>query len=264
MPSLFDSSLRVQRRDRAHRVGPETFLHDRAFADLLERLALVERRFERALLTSALNAEWKGLLEQHVDHVDLIDPSTSLAIAGGGKSGSEETLDVEPANYDLVLSLGTLDTIETLPETLARLRFSLRSGGLLIGAMSGGDSLPLLRACMAKADGVIGTARPHLHPRVDPASLTQLLANAGLAMPVVDVDAVTVRYSSFDRLISDLRAMGATNILTERPKNALPKSAYRAAKSHFESQAAPDGKSAERFDILHFMGWSPDLTQSSN
>lgn len=264
MPDLFDSSLRAMRRDRAYRLGAETFLHDRAFADILERIGLVDKRFERALLTSGLNPSWKKEVGEHVETVDLIDPSGLIAAASGGKQDSEDTLSTEPGSYDLVISLGTLDTIEALPEAIARLRFCLKSGGLLIGAMSGGDSLPLLRGCMAQADAVAGPGRPHLHPRVDPASLTQLLSNAGLAMPVVDVDPVIVRYSAFERLIADLRDMGATNILTERSNSPLSRAAYRAAKQHFADQASADGKSEERFDILHFMGWAPDLPQNPN
>jgi hypothetical protein len=37
-PELFDMRLRSMRRDRAARTGPELFLHERAFADVLERL----------------------------------------------------------------------------------------------------------------------------------------------------------------------------------------------------------------------------------
>ncbi len=252
------------RRDRAYRVGPETFLHDRAFADIMDRLDLVDRQFDRVLLSGVLNPEWRARLANRAAHVETIDPSPMLEKASSGEVASEDTLDVEPGSFDLVVSLGTLDTIEALPEALARLRFALREGGLLIGAMSGGDSLPLLRACMAQADAATGHGAPHVHPRIDPASLTQLLTNAGLAMPVVDVDAVTVRYSSFERLIGDLRAMGATNILSERPRKPLHRAALAAAKAHFAKQAASDGKSEERFDILHFMGWAPPLAQNGN
>ena len=55
MPDLFDMKLRALRRDRAARIGPELFLFDRIFDDCLERLALVNRRFERALLIGCPN-----------------------------------------------------------------------------------------------------------------------------------------------------------------------------------------------------------------
>ncbi|NNC47383.1 MAG: SAM-dependent methyltransferase [Sphingomonas sp.] len=245
-------------------MGPETFLHDRAFSDVMDRLGLIDRQFDRTLLVGALNSSWAARLAERVGTLETIDPSPVLARASDGKAGSEDMLEAEPGSLDLIVSIGTLDTIEALPEAFARLRFALREGGLLIGAMSGGDSLPLLRACMAQADAIAGYGAPHVHPRIDPASLTQLLSNAGLAMPVVDVDEVTVRYSSFERLIEDLRAMGATNILSARPRKPLSRTALAAAKAHFAANAAHDGKSEERFDILHFMGWAPPLPQNKN
>ena len=49
MPILFDMELRAARRDRAKRAGPELFLLERAFEDCLDRLSLIQQRFEQAL-----------------------------------------------------------------------------------------------------------------------------------------------------------------------------------------------------------------------
>ena len=45
-----------------------------------------------------------------------------------------------------------------------------------IGAISGGDTLPLLRAAMRAADTPAGAASPHVHPRIEAAALAPLLA----------------------------------------------------------------------------------------
>ena len=50
--------LRAMRRDRAARGGVELFLYERAFADCLERLALLQRRFDSALLIGSPDAGW--------------------------------------------------------------------------------------------------------------------------------------------------------------------------------------------------------------
>ena len=44
MAELFDMRMRAMRRDRAARIGPELFLYERAFADCLERIELMQRR----------------------------------------------------------------------------------------------------------------------------------------------------------------------------------------------------------------------------
>ena len=48
-----------------------------------------------------------------------------------------------------------------------------------------------------------------------------LLQRAGFALPVTDAERLTVRYSSPFVLMSELRRMGATNVLTERRRMPL-------------------------------------------
>jgi hypothetical protein len=82
-----------------------------------------------------------------------------------------------------------------------------------------------------------------------------LLSAAGFVAPVVDVDRVQVGYASFSRLIADLRAMGATNVLNARSRRPLLRSALAAAIQTFAS--AGDGRrTTETFEILHFAAWT--------
>ena len=64
VPLLFDPDLRAMRRDRAARAGAELFLYERAFADCLERIALMQRRFGDALLIGCPDPAWPGLFER--------------------------------------------------------------------------------------------------------------------------------------------------------------------------------------------------------
>lgn len=242
-PELFDMRLRSLRGDRARRTGPALFLHDRAFADILERLKHVNRRFEKALLVGAANPEWVNSLAEVAGNVELIEHR------------NEDDLDAEPGRFDLAVAIGTLDTVNDLPAALLRLRFLLKPDSLLIGAMSGGDTLPRLRQAMRAADSVMGAAAPHIHPRIEPAALAQLLMSAGFAMPVVDVDRVRVSYPSLRKLTADLRAMGATNVLRQRSRTPLSRSAMEAAERDFAGDQ--DDRTVETFEILHFAAWSP-------
>src|SRR5262249_26269187 len=120
--------------------------------------------------------------------------------------------------YDLVLALGTLDTTNDLPLALRLVRYAMRADALFVGALSGGDTLPQLRSAMRAADAISGAAAPHVHPRVEASALAPLLTEAGFVHPVVDVDRAAVSYRSLERLVADLRGMGATNILSARPR----------------------------------------------
>jgi NADH dehydrogenase [ubiquinone] 1 alpha subcomplex assembly factor 5 len=261
MPDLFDMKLRALRRDRAARLGPELFLLDRSFDDCLERLALIPRRFELALLLGCPNASWPGRLREVAGHVDVRDPGPLFAEAAGGSLIVEDAWTSPDSAYDLVLAIGTLDTVNDLPRALRSLCHAMQPGALLIGAISGGDTLPQLRSAMRAADLTVGAASAHAHPRIEPAALAPLLNAAGFVTPVVDIDRIQVAYRSLDRLVADLRAMGTTNILRERSARGLSRAARTAAAHSFA--ACRDGdRTTETFEILHFAAWTPSATEA--
>jgi NADH dehydrogenase [ubiquinone] 1 alpha subcomplex assembly factor 5 len=248
--------LRALRRDRAFRNGPELFLHERAFEDCLERLALIHRPFKSALLIGCPDPSWRGRLEPLVQSVEIVDPGPLFAKAAGGTRIIEDRWDPPVQAFDLCLAIGTLDTVNDLPRALQLIRGSLKEDSLLIGAMVGGDGLPQLRRAMHLADQLAGASSPHVHPRIEAASLAPLLTACGFIMPVVDVDRVQVSYESLGKLVTDLRRMGATNILNSRTRAPLLRNARAAAESAFRS-AGDGSRTVETFEILHFAAWSP-------
>ena len=254
-PPLFDTALRALRRDRAARLGPELFLFERVFEDILERIGAVPRRFERALLVGCPDPTAADRLADIAGRVDVIEPGPLFAAAAGAATVVEDAWEPEPGRYDLAVAIGTLDTVNDLPRALLAIRLALAPGGLLVGAFAGGETLPQLRAAMRSADEVGGAAVPHVHPRIEPSALAGLLAAAGLERPVVDVDRVTVSYASFDRLVADLRRMAATNLLSGRSRRPLSRQERDAAAASFS--AAGDGqRTVETFEILHVAGWT--------
>lgn len=255
-PQLFDMRARAQRRDRAFRRGPVLFAHERAFADILERVADVRRGFASALLVGAPDPGWPDRLRQYCGDVTVVDPGAAFAAAADGMQVAEDSLDREPGSFDLCVAIGTLDTVNDLPGALLRLRLLLKPDSLLIGAMAGGDTMPRLRQAMRAADAVAGSASPHIHPRVEPAALAQLLTAAGFAMPVVDVERLSVSYAGLRKLVADLRGMGATNVLSARPRAPVGRDALNAAEKDFLRGSKGD-RTVETFEILHFAGWSP-------
>ena len=252
-PDLFDRKLRAMRRDRAARMGPELFLLDRAFDDCVERLAGIARNFGKALLIGCPSPAWPDRLRAFAGEIDIVEPGPLFASLGGGTMAEEDRHDFGEGRYDLCVAVGTLDTVNELPLALQLIRRSLRPDAPFIGALAGGNSLPALRSALIEADRASGRAVARTHPRIEPASLAGLLGAAGFAMPVVDVDRVTLRYGELAALVRDLRAMGAGNCLTER--QPLTRSAARRAAAAFAA-AGSEGRTDERVEILHFLGWA--------
>lgn len=261
MTDLFDLELRRTRRDRAARMTGDRFLLDRAFEDCLERIGLIERRFQRALLIGCPAAAWIDKLAALAGTVEAIEPGPLFARAAGARLADEHQIGAAGTEcYDLVLAVGTLDTANALPLALRAIRLAMADDGLFLGAMAGGDTLPRLRDAMRSADLLSGEAAPHVHPRIDAASLGPLLASAGFTAPVIDVDRVPVSYRSLESLVADLRAMAATNILAERPRRALTRAQHAEAGAVF--MRSGDGERVtEMFEILHFAAWTPGLKE---
>lgn len=254
-PDLFDRRRRALARDRAARLGPDLFLHQRAFAECLDRLADIKRSFTSALLIGVPDPAWVEHLSALGMTVEAIDPGARFAAAAHGLHAEEDRHDFGTARFDLVIAIGTLDTVNRLGPALQAIRHALRPDGAFIGTLAGGDSLPALRSAMLSADRATGPAAARTHPRIDPATLAGLLGAAGFVMPVVDVDRVTLRYADLGTLVRDLRAMAASNMLAERAPPRGPHWA-RLAAAAFAAQGI-GGRTEERVDLLHFIGWSP-------
>lgn len=250
--------LRALRRDRAFRTGPELFLHERAFDDCLERLSLFRRRFKSVLLVGCPNPGWPGRLNQFAESVEAADPGPLFATAAGALCVVEDQWDPPVSAYDLILAVGTLDTVNDLPRALRSLRAALEEDSLLIGAMAGGETLPRLRSAIRAADQAAGGSSPHVHPRIEAAALSPLLAACGFVMPVVDVDRVQTSYPTLASLVTDLRRMGSTSILKRRPRPPILRRSKAAAEAAFRS-AGDGGRTVETFEILHFAAWTPPL-----
>ena len=247
---LFDHRLRALRRDRAARIGPELLLYERAFVDCLERLADIRTDIAVVLLVGCPDPSWPQRLR--AGRVAIVDPGPLMADRAGGQCADLESLPFDGDTFDLVLCIGTLETANDLPLAAAALHLVLKPGGLLLGAIAGGQSLPRLRNAMLAADAVTGQVSPHLHPRIEGPGLAQLLTGAGFAMPVIDVDRVELSYGSLDGLVRDLRGMGTTNILQSRSRRPLSRFALEAARAAFLNGA---DRANELIEIMHFAGW---------
>lgn len=256
----FDRRLRRLRRDRvAADSGGADYLHRRATTELIERLGAVNRDFRDVLVLGALGGVAESLRAAGAT-VTIAD--AGLWLAAGGTQCDEDMLPFRDGSFDLVVSVGTLDTVNDLPGALSLIRRALRPDGLFLAAFAGSGSLPRLRSAMLAADEFqLGSATPRIHPQIDVRAAGNLLSRAGFAMPVVDSDGVTVRFSSLASLVKDLRGMGATNLLSDRARLPLGRLGLAVAAAEFAGYADPDGKTAERFEILYLTAWSPAPSQ---
>lgn len=254
----FDRRLRRLRRDRAAaRFAAADYLHRLVAEDMIERLDLVRRGFARALDLGCAGGLLGAQLRARGIAVTAADSGFGFARAAGGVQCDEDRLPFADGSFDLVVSVGALDGVNDLPGALVLIRRALRPDGLFLGAFAGAGTLPRLRAAMLAGDAAEGGAAPRIHPQIDVRAAGDLLGRAGFALPVVDSQGIDVRFGSLAGLVADLRAMGGTNVLATRSRRPLGRRGLAAAAAAFAGQADADGRTTERFEILHLLGWAP-------
>ncbi|HKX90787.1 MAG TPA: methyltransferase domain-containing protein [Sphingopyxis sp.] len=255
---LFSPARNRAQRDRLARLPVSAnFLAPIIAETLLDRLTMVTREFPRTLLIGAHDATLADHLRATGTELTIAEAGPRLAAANGAIAVEADALDLPFASFDLILWPGGLDSVNDVPGALVRLRALLAPDGLLLGSLVGDGSLPRLRRAVM-ADGVRSIAR--LHPQIDLAAMGNLLQRVGFTLPVVDVEALSVRYGDWFALVRDLRATGLSSRLSPAPPPLTREEVARIAAA-FGTQADPDGRIAESFRLIHFSGWAPHPDQ---
>ena len=107
-------------------------------------------------------------------------------------------------------------------------------GYLVLENMFSAEEMALLQA----ETELHGGAGPRVSPFADVMDAAHLLQRAGFALPVADIDHVEVAYPDALALIRDLRRMGETNVLCERPRRPLSRSVMIVSGSSADGSAS--------------------------
>jgi SAM-dependent methyltransferase len=266
LPLVFDRALLRERRRRARGLGPVTFLIERVAGDLADRLATVVRAFPLAADLATPGAALRRVLMASAKVADIVALDEEVADKEAGALhivADAEALPLRDASLDLVVSGLALQFVNDLPGTLIQVRRALKPDGLFVAALLGGATLTELRQALAEAEiETEGGVSPRVAPFVDVRELGALLQRAGFALPVTDVDRVSVRYGDIVALMHDLRRMGATNALIERRRRPLKRAMLRRAAAVYADRFAdPDGRLRATFEIVWLSGWAPHPSQ---
>ena len=266
--AVFDrSALRRQRARRAARLEGYDFLIREVADRMVERLCDVRRDFDVALELGCHTGQLAQTLlaRKPIGRLIQTDLSPAMVMRAGGLRlvADEEALPFGADAFDLVLSCFSLHWVNDLPGALVQVRHALRPDGLFLAAMPGGATLPELREALMRAElDLDGGAGLRVSPFVDVRDAGSLLQRAGLAMPMVDVETITVTYDNPLKLMQDLRGMGEANALHDRPRRPLRQATLlRAAEIYHGIFADARGRVPATFQILMLSGWKPAPSQ---
>jgi SAM-dependent methyltransferase len=256
-PRIFDRELIARRL--ARRSGEPDFVTVLVLEDLADRLAVITRRFENALI---LGPDARFFPEIGRSAEGEFSFSRLSTLVGAGRI-DPENLSLPVTDYDLIVSLLDLQAINDVPGFLDRLRRHLRPDGLFLSAAIGGASLGELRAAWVRADAeILGGAYARVAPFIEVRDAGMLLQRAGFALPVADVEAHAVRYETPLALMRELKTFGASNPLIDRPGKPVSKRLLAAACAAYEMLASDeDGRVRATLEFLWLSGWAPHESQ---
>jgi SAM-dependent methyltransferase len=267
-PTLFDQAARRMRLDRAARLWPAgDFLHRHVAEGFAERLGDVARGFpEAAVIGSGGGVHAAALAGRFgIGRLTQAEPAPGLAAVAARAAPGAETVVAEGAaalgegRFDLVLSALSLHAEDDPVGALVQIRRALKPDGLFLGALFGGRSLHELRAALLAAEAETeGGASLRVAPMGDVRDMGGLLQRAGFAMPVADVDRLTLDYADPLALMRDLRATGEANALAARRRRFTRRGTLlRAAALYAERWGRPDGRVTATVEIVWLSGWAP-------
>lgn len=175
----------------------------------------------------------------------------------------DETL--PPGSYDLIISNLAFHQVNDLPGLLAQIGRALNPGGFVLASMFGAGTLRELYQALTQAEiELTGGASPRILPLASPATLGDLLQRAGLTLPVVDHDTLTMSFKSPEALMHGLRNMGEVNILQKRIRHlSHPRLFQTMDRLYRQSFSNPDGTIKASFVVSYLHGARPSTARPS-
>jgi SAM-dependent methyltransferase len=248
-PDVFDRALLLARQRRA--AAGELIRH--VAEEAAERLSLVKRSFARALVMAPHAQAFAERLEAtgQFDAIEAVEPKLT------------SDLGLAPESYEAAFSLLDLHAVNDVPGALIQFRRALKPDGLFMAAFFGGDTLTELREAWIEAEErVRGGISLRVAPMIGVRELGALLQRAGFALPVADIDRITLRYEGPLALMREIKTMGLANAMAERLRVPVSRKLLAAASGiYWRRFKEEDGRVPATIELAWATAWSPHESQ---
>lgn len=260
-PKIFDRPL-IATNWQNRRLPGSDFITDMALEDLADRLAPIMRTFAKAIIVGP-DADLLPTQGTSANGSFAFERRSTLVGNGNAQALDPENLELPHEDYDLIVSMLDLQTVNDVPGYLARINQQLAPDGLMLAAALGGATLSELRSAWLEADATItGGAFPRVAPFIDVRDAGSLLQRAGFALPVTDIEHHTVRYSSPLALMHELRQFGASNPLVDRSRQFTTKKAlFASLEAYQRANGDEDDRVKATLEIVWMSGWAKHESQ---
>ncbi len=175
-----------------------------------------------------------------------VNPSQSLIQADG------DYLPFKSQSIDFVFSNCVLNWFTDPKNVLEEIYRVLKPEGLFLFSTFGPDTLKELRNSFAKVD-----PNPHVNTFMDMHDLGDLLLKVNFSDPVVDMETLTLTYSSLTGLLTDLKQTGSHTVNTSIPRGLNRKPLLNALEAAYERYRTEDHRLPATFEIIYGHAFVP-------
>lgn len=261
-PRLDKSAVKKSFNRCAGQYDDSAVLQEEVLSRLLERLEYI--KIEPELIVdlgcgtgSAIKPLRKRYKKTNLVALDMADEMLALSKKKYGffdkkwlLNADMEHLPLKDDCVDLLFSSLALQWSNDLAESFNEFKRVGRQGGLLMFTTFGVNTLKELRESWAQVD-----SSPRVHQFLDMHDIGDMMLAAGLSQPVMDQEEISMQYSSFKDLLSDLKSIGATNAEIGRQRGLMTAGKLKRLQQAYEQIAFSDNRYTATYEIVYGHAW---------
>ena len=179
---------------------------------------------------------WKQMLSMHKNFTNFV-------------CGDIEKLPFRDSSIEMIWSNLTLQWCNDIGQTFAEFHRVLQPEGLLMFSTFGPDTLHELRQSFLSMDDGC-----HINQFIDMHDIGDLLVYNNFAMPVMDMEYITLTYDDVIGIMRDLKAIGAHNVMCGRKRGLTGKNGWKKVIDSYET-LRNENKLPATFEIVYGHAW---------
>lgn len=161
-----------------------------------------------------------------------------------------EQLPIKPESIDLITSSLMLQWSNDLGNTFKGFHSTLAPNGLLMFTTFGPDTLKEMSQSWSEVDD-----QPHTSQFADMHEIGDALLQAGFINPVMDMEVITMTYSSVRQLMKDIKNIGASNTHSNRSKGLMGKDKLKRFEQAYDKYKTEEGLYPASWEIIYGHAW---------
>ncbi|MEM7258038.1 MAG: methyltransferase domain-containing protein [Pseudomonadota bacterium] len=227
---------------------------------LFERLDLLKTNPHRVLDLGAGDTRHRESLQHRFKQSMVFSADLSDTLLRRGRTGGfwrrkppmvcldASHLPFADGSFDLVVSNLMLPWVHPPDSFAAELNRVLSPQGVFFFSTAGPDTLMELRRAWSQIDDL-----PHVNALLDMHDVGDMLMRAGITDPVIDVERLQINYSSVDRLLDELVAVGSLNVLRGRRRGLMGSDIRQRLSQHYPLN--DQGGVTATLEVVYAHGW---------